>query len=733
MQYPDMSKQPHRAVKVPALDGGVNYTDMPYAVQDNQLTECKNMWWHNGALRTRPGLEYKERTLEGFDIIGADGTPMTFNLAQPLSEWETVLINLDDNMDGTFEFYAAVYTGDGTFKKLGTNGYGFLVPLTLSADETGRLTVLIVRDEEKYSAFFSNGEVYLCGYLENTGLWVAANVRENCPYAPLIMLNGKGTRDESGEPATSYEGRNRLTGAFRCQFNTDGKSSEFYLPQTALTHYAGETIHVSLWVQNQDDKSDIYEMEFNLPPISEESEVTYTYDKKGIDARYLGMRYDTTGAVSIDYCELICMLDYKTGLLSFTCNQKTTDGNLLYSKDAPLPQVIGMETNNLEVTAWSTDMDTQRTVTAMTAATWFGGNRSGVEGGSRLFVAGNPSDKALVCWSDLNNPLYFPENNFAYVGDPSQAVTGFGKQEDRLIIFKEREIYSVEYVAGNYTQEDLAAGRVVDVTAVSATFPVTPVHSTVGCDCPGTIRLVNNKLVWLCSNGHVYTLTSINQYSETNVRDISLLVQRELQKHTVEELKAAVAGEYMGYYLLAVGNRIYMMNAECGAFASVSYYSSKERAQRAIPWYVWELDTTWKVLGIVSNGESLSIECTGGHIVVNGADDNGEPIPCSFTTKAFDFGQDDKRKAVTQLYLGATAASPLKMRLSYITDRFTAEDAAILEGEGDPENMTAETYKVYRVTPNVHRVGLFGLRVDCDGAMAVTGLTIKYKNEGVTR
>lgn len=59
--------------------------------------------------------------------------------------------------------------------------------------------------------------------------------------------------------------------------------------------------------------------------------------------------------------------------------------------------------------------------------------------GTRLFLGSNTEEtnKNLVVWSDPDNPLYFPENNYFSVGENSSAVTGFGRQADMLVIFKE--------------------------------------------------------------------------------------------------------------------------------------------------------------------------------------------------------------------------------------------------------------------------------------------------------
>ena len=60
MCFPIMNKQPRRSVNIPDLAGGVNYRDGITEVHDNQLTECKNMWFKDGVLRTRPAAVCNE-------------------------------------------------------------------------------------------------------------------------------------------------------------------------------------------------------------------------------------------------------------------------------------------------------------------------------------------------------------------------------------------------------------------------------------------------------------------------------------------------------------------------------------------------------------------------------------------------------------------------------------------------------------------------------------------------
>ena len=56
MKYPSINKQPTRSINIPELSGGLNLRDGISAVNDNQLTDCKNIWFKDAILKTRPGM-----------------------------------------------------------------------------------------------------------------------------------------------------------------------------------------------------------------------------------------------------------------------------------------------------------------------------------------------------------------------------------------------------------------------------------------------------------------------------------------------------------------------------------------------------------------------------------------------------------------------------------------------------------------------------------------------------
>lgn len=57
MKFPKMRPRQALELKIPDLAGGLNLRDGLSEVLDNQLTNCKNMWWSDGVFKTRPGMK----------------------------------------------------------------------------------------------------------------------------------------------------------------------------------------------------------------------------------------------------------------------------------------------------------------------------------------------------------------------------------------------------------------------------------------------------------------------------------------------------------------------------------------------------------------------------------------------------------------------------------------------------------------------------------------------------
>lgn len=138
----------------------------------------------------------------------------------------------------------------------------------------------------------------------------------------------------------------------------------------------------------------------------------------------------------------------------------------------------------------------------------FGGSNN-----SSLFLAGG--GESIYYYSEVFDATYFPEKNYASVGDTADDITGFGLQYNVLIVFKPREIYQLMYYI--QTSETTAVEDEIGIGA----YEMIGVNNMIGCDAPNTIQLINNRLTWFNSNYGVCTLVSTNIQNERNVIPIS--------------------------------------------------------------------------------------------------------------------------------------------------------------------------------------------------------------------
>lgn len=716
MRFPKMQAGTPYRVSVPALNGGVNLKDAPNLVEDNQLTDVKNMWWKDQALRTRPGLYTDEDKIYSvsdnsqtvFGIKDLHGVP-TF-MFEHLGEADFYRTAVEIGNSGD-SYWASIknmfYSGLATRPWNDSAGVTSSDPVNaLYIDLSGNSAIgNYLLDQIGYSpdgmVFFSNGDIYCTPQKYDLPFVDMAPYI----YAPLVLVNGMGATGTSDAAITGtlFEGYNLLTPRFRCKYTTDGTGIYFFLPQ-----------------KNLDD-----------------SEITITLTT--VSGSDLVFTIPAGSSTSQTLSSMSARISRTAGYFWFN----NSSGAMAYSS-------VGFS-SNVEITVSKSSVCDFYKICEMTFYTWYGGDANGINGGSRIFVGGNRNYPNLVHWSDVNNVLYFPENNYAYIGDTDNAVTAFGKQSDMLVIFKERELYYATYMAGaSYTAQDVIDGKVVDVAANSAQFPIAQISSHTGCDCPGTIQLCNNRLVWATSEGKVYVLATANQYNERNAYEISGMIRSDLLNIQKEKWTDACAGDYCNHYALLVDNHMYLFDYGASAFVNASAYSRDENLQKNICWYKWYVeiegiqwihfmarDTRGILIGEYTHNSStynVLFTLEGTADIVPSYDDNTHDfvyrnchISAYFQTKLFDFGHPDRRKFIRRLHIGATDTQSKYISISYITESGEYKDAYWLGVYGDGK------MREWAVTPSVNRARQFGIRAESDGNMAVDNMVLKYEMNGEVR
>lgn len=728
MKYARMAESRATKVTMPPLNGGLNVYDIPSRVADNQLTACNNLWWHRGTLRTRPGI-----------ICGGWFKTDNYTARQIVDE-RTVLLTRFARTDAEHVTFSAAQLTDEAdgFVRLGAQEKGYTF---YHYGDMSNLTAMGIRcgknQASRWYYLLSTGDVIRESW-SGEG-WEAAE-----PYTPTVLINGAGEECVAAAEPSVYEDYNMLTREFQCHYTTDGTSTTWKLPMDNLatdlpgvvrdSEAGGTVARIELDVYGENGLRTIQiklKVDEGGKITDENGEplplfIPISADEAGVDATY-------------DETSIRVTFDPKQGKLTTAVWGRDTS-----AAQGGTPRSIGalpsVTDNNLRITAWrGREYEENRlTICRMTRGTWFGGDRSGIAGGTRYFVCGDPEEPDLLCWSGIEHPLYFPEHNRVRVGNTHSAITALGKQSNLLVIYKDHELYGMQYLSTDSTDYDFATSGGVAVTSYMATFVLTPINAGVGCDCPDTVRLVNNRLVWGNSDGNVYMLTATNQYSERNVRLISRNVRDAIAACGKATLKKAQAAELAGYYLLMAGNKVYLMNTQTNAFSSFSAYDDEDRASKAIPWYVWTLPEQLGYMGAVTADNALRMIVTNtetmeGAVAMLTEDvdtDNGRPIHSHLATKRWDFGVCDYKKSVETLYLGVRCGDMPHLLVTYVTEKGRRPDPYCMKNTAlDAEGCCLPR----RLTPNVRMVQTFGMEIDSRSAMEVDGITIKIKTQGVVR
>lgn len=702
-------------VSIPKLNGGINMQDGTSAVVDNQLTNAKNVWFKDSVLCTRP-----DYTVDVYDLNEFLVTRMvTKQGVTTYIDDKLYRFGILENTDGQgMNLDLAIINLDNitVHKNFVTSNYPFVKYFIYHGTPTKGCGVYILTaflNEHREVVFRRMFEVSK----DASSLFV---ITPSDIYAPLVYLNGKGNRyfelptsaNAETPKASTFESLNMLYGGFRAYFKSDGLSNYYQLPYYPLTDNQGEDIKIEfipvtgIFRTTPDGpEGDVVDvLKFTIPYSKSEkvSNESYFYDGKYNDN---GTERNATGTIS-------AKVNMQKGQIYFVFSgsMETSDGNIqVEQREFPMPTSYNAP-DNIRITAYSNDYKGYDILVGMSIYEQFGGYK-GLHGGSRVFVSGNPDYPSLVNWTDSNRPLYFPENNYNYVGDGNQPVTAFGKQYDMLVIFKKHEIYYTQYVEGQIiNEEDIKSGAVIDVTAYSATFPVVQINSNIGCDLPATVKLCLNRLIWTNSDGQVYTLTGTYNTSERNVNKISAGIEKKLKQ---TDLKYAFAVDWQGHYLLVSGKEAFVLDYNRNAYKYVASQYNKTN----LTWWYWEFDNNMEY-GFSTDDICVFYSTYQNYFYAYTLDiDTLAECESFIETKLFDFNRPESFKNIQQVYIGV--GNNNEITVAYNTDKGNVSDLP----------MTAQD-NIIKLIPNIKGVRTFGLKVSSDKAMTIDSLTIKLKLMG---
>jgi hypothetical protein len=438
---------------------------------------------------------------------------------------------------------------------------------------------------------------------------------------------------------------------------------------------------------------------------------TVWYNGDGASTVYKLSTTDADDPGPLDDTQVLVVVDAEEMATGYTFDRVANTVTF----DSPPPK----RNNNVWITAYKTVAGSREKITGCKVAVRFGGEPAGVTGGTRVFVTANPNYPYRYWRSDIGLHVsagmrYFPDTAEEVLDQNSEAITAAAKMGDELIIFKESSIFAVGYA---FDGEEVY-------------YPVRECHSAIGCDMPGSVQLIDNRLVFAHSKSGVHILVSTNNDLENIVKPISANINPLLLRES--GLIAACSCDYDRYYWLCVNGNVYLWDYDTTPYYN---YADYDKAQKRLAWYRFD--------GIGANeffeDGGLCWGGTGGIAkFTKSRNDFGQPICAYFKSKAFDLGNPEEEKTFMYLYPSFSMDGNILATVSAgneRTDVWKEQDFDIRSFDWGDFNWSAFTWnrikyaKTYAMRLNMRRAAFLQVTVsggEIDRGVGLSGLRVTY-------
>jgi len=519
--------------------GSVRAEENPMLIGKNDLSQCENMLWRDGLLRTRDGF-YTDSEMEVCRIEDWDYCvkPLTFAKGDFFLFGKRGVIGYLIVSDGYSYQKVKVYFFDGELNKteLGEHIFSrlddnnFFVPeeiLFFSGASSGGggiyMAVYAVSGETEeikkdFYIYEINSTFDGWGLKDNTGY-----------YVPTLCYNGKGNNfsqsvlanDSTFGKTIELEQQNMLTGHFYAYYSSDGFSDTFQLPLSKL-----------------DDETVI---------------IRYNYRKDFYYEWVIGAG-EQEDEIELFSTKVRAVCNRLTGTVSFYQSGE------LYA----LPRMAEGFGNNIKITACKTVADGLRCIITSKGAVTYKSN---------LIFYGNEVNPAEIYLASIKNPLYFPKDTKVTVGTEKDEVTAVKVLKDKIAVLKKGGIYSLKIIEGGIITYNELISEVERQFYKSSKIEYTPISDKTGCDNPDTVMSIEDGIVWL-NKDSVYCLRNT---SSNNIGMISGNIKSALRQAVKNCEKKIFGFINENYYGLVLGQSIIVADID-GIFDVDK-----------VRWYTWNI------------------------------------------------------------------------------------------------------------------------------------------------
>lgn len=265
----------------------------------------------------------------------------------------------------------------------------------------------------------------------------------------------------------------------------------------------------------------------------------------------------------------------ETNIESIELVQKLTDSaeweNIDYTADLEsgtitcnpgLSPVLGSD--NLKVMFKKTKSSNSDKVNKCDIVTLYGyeGNNN------RIFISGNPDLPNYDYWCEQDNPLYWPDENFAKIG--IEPIVGYSKLTDGTLAIQKK----------HSDTDNTVYYRSYNLLNSVEVFPLQDGVKNIGCISKyANANLLNDPLT-LTEQG-VFAIVSSGIGNEKYAMQRSYYVNGKLLKEN--DLENAIGIAVDGKYYIGINNHVYIADSRY-----LSYPKNAKTEQYQYEWYYWE-------------------------------------------------------------------------------------------------------------------------------------------------
>ena len=294
----------------------------------------------------------------------------------------------------------------------------------------------------------------------------------------------------------------------------------------------------------------------------------------------------------------------------------------------------------------------------------------GVNGAQdRLFVSGNPDYKNYDWYSKDDDPTYFADTAYSYLGTSASAIIGYSIISNYLAAHKDK-----------YERDQNIVLREGDMIDSEPSFRIINTLQGAGAVAPYSFAYLSTEPVFLTEQG-VYAVTAQDITGEKYAQDRSFFLNGALLKE--ENLKDAYACVYNDMYWLCLNGKAYILDG----LQSMRTDRSEPYATRQYAGFYREnlpARVMWEDNGRLFFGTDDGKVCRFYNDKYANAsyNDNGEPIVASWETPDINGQVFFKNKTLRHIAvkLDSSIATSIKI---YVLDRglynFVKEDDTIRE------------------------------------------------------